>query len=84
MSRAFANGASVGPTVISLVGICVLRIVWIETVFRMHRTLYVLYLSYPISWLATILMLAVLYLILKRRLTRGTEGGTESGTEEIT
>jgi Na+-driven multidrug efflux pump len=78
-------GSSVGPTAISLIGICVLRIVWIETAFRVHRTLYVLYLSYPLSWIATILMLAVLYYIRKRRLLRGaaqTEDGERRGEAE--
>lgn len=46
-------GKSVTSTVVSLVGSCLLRIVWILTVFRVHPTLEVIYLSYPISWMAT-------------------------------
>ncbi len=46
---------SVLSTVISLIGACVLRIIWIYTVFRINPTLEIIYLSYPISWTATAL-----------------------------
>lgn len=46
-------GYSVCPTVVSLIGACGLRIVWIYTVFAMNRTLEILYLSYPITWIIT-------------------------------
>ena len=47
-------GAAVTPTVVTLLGACGLRIVWIYTVFAMHRSLFVLYLSYPITWTVTL------------------------------
>ena len=50
-------------TIVSLVGSCVLRIVWIATVFKAHPTLEVIYLSYPISWTVT----ALCHLILSLR-----------------
>ena len=37
-------------TVITLMGSCVLRIVWIATAVRANQTLPMVYLSYPISW----------------------------------
>ena len=46
-------GMSVTPMVTSLLGSCVLRIVWIHTIFAAHHTLVMLYISYPISWLIT-------------------------------
>ena len=46
-------GYSAAPTIVSLLGACVFRIVWIFTVFRMHHTLFALYVSYPISWVLT-------------------------------
>ena len=48
-------GKSVAPTIISLVGACALRIVWIYTVFYPFYpdSIDVLYLSYPITWLVT-------------------------------
>ena len=43
-------GRSVMPAVITLVGVCVLRIVWVYTVFPVHPTMGNLMLSYPITW----------------------------------
>lgn len=48
-------GASLVPMIISVAGICGIRILWIYTVFALpaFHTLGCLYLSYPISWLIT-------------------------------
>lgn len=46
-------GKSWLPLIISTLGVCVFRILWIFTVFAAHPTLEVLYLSYPISWFVT-------------------------------
>lgn len=43
-------GYSVIPTLVSLGGACGLRILWIYTIFAANRTLFTLYLSYPITW----------------------------------
>ena len=37
-------------------------------IFPMHRSLSVLFVSYPVSWLLTIVMQVTCYLILKKRL----------------
>lgn len=44
---------SVLSTTVSLIGSCVLRIVWIATAVRANMTLELVYLSYPISWTVT-------------------------------
>ena len=46
-------GRSVMPAVITLIGVCVLRIVWVYTVFPVHPTMGNLMLSYPITWAIT-------------------------------
>lgn len=46
-------GKSLSSTVISLLGACAFRVLWIETVFRMVGTLESIYISYVISWLIT-------------------------------
>ena len=46
-------GMSIIPMVTSLVGSCLLRIVWIMTIFAAFRSLTILYLAYPISWALT-------------------------------
>lgn len=48
-------GHSVTPMIVSLLGICVLRVIWIYTVFAVNRTQLVLYLCYPVSWIVTII-----------------------------
>lgn len=46
-------GYSVMPTIVSLLGACGFRILWIFTVFASLRSLECLYMSYPISWVIT-------------------------------
>lgn len=46
-------GKSFASMIISLLGACAFRVVWILTVFRIWPTLQVLYLSFPISWIAS-------------------------------
>lgn len=56
-------GMSFIPMINALLGSCVLRIVWISTVFAADPTLFTLYISYPISWIVTTLAHAVFYFI---------------------
>ncbi len=65
-------GASLVPMLVSVIGICGLRVVWIYTVFRQMGTLISLFISYPISWLLVIVAQSVVYILLYRRLTRRT------------
>lgn len=44
---------SISSTLITLLGTCLLRIVWIATVFTAKQTLASIFISYPISWIAT-------------------------------
>lgn len=46
-------GHSIGPMVVSLLGSCLLRLVWVGTVFRMYPTPEVLFFSYPATWIIT-------------------------------
>ena len=59
-------GYSIAPTIVSLAGACGLRILWIYTIFRIDHTLFVLYLSYPISWLVTFIAHAVCFVFFFR------------------
>ena len=44
------RGLSVSPTVISILGSCVFRIIWIHTIFALTKSPIVLMLVYPASW----------------------------------
>ena len=64
-------GKSLTSTVISLVGSCLLRIVWIETVFRAVGTLESIYISYPLSWgLTAAISFFFAVVVLKRRIKK--------------
>lgn len=43
-------GRSIGPMVVSLLGSCVLRLVWVSTVFQLDPTPTMLFIAYPITW----------------------------------
>ena len=60
-------GESVRPMFVSVMGICVLRLVWIWCVYPFNPTLTMLYLSYPISWIITFCVQFSLYLWVKKR-----------------
>ena len=60
-------GYSIMPMIVSLTGACLLRIVWILTVFAGNHTLTTLYLSYPVSWGVTFLIHLLCYLIFGRK-----------------
>ena len=51
-------GSSLVPMLISVFGICILRIVWITTVFQIPQfhTPDWLFATYPISWVVTLVM----------------------------
>ncbi len=57
-------GLSVVPMAASILGTCGLRILWVMTVFESRKTLDVLYLVYPVSWLVTIAVLLVCYFVI--------------------
>ncbi len=63
-------GASLTPTVISIVGICIFRLIWIFTVFSKLHTPEILYLSYPISYIITLIAQYIAFTIFFRRRER--------------
>ncbi|MBQ8575138.1 MAG: MATE family efflux transporter [Clostridia bacterium] len=63
-------GKSVIPMIVTMVGVCGLRVVWIFTVFQMYRSMEVLYLSYPVSWAVTGAVLLVMYMITFRKILK--------------
>lgn len=46
-------GRSFIPMIVSILGMVVFRIIWILTIFKYNHELWVLYISYPISWIIT-------------------------------
>ena len=64
-------GASILPMVVSIVGACLLRIVWVMTIFQWERTQLCLYLSYPVSWALTAAVHLICFLVIRKRLRSG-------------
>ena len=62
-------GYSVVPMVVSMLGACGTRLLWIATVFQMPQfhTPQVLFLSYPISWLITAATHFTVFLVVRKR-----------------
>lgn len=60
-------GASVVPMVISVLGVCGLRIFWIYTVFQVYHTPQCLFFSYTVSWIVTFLFqIAAFFLVCRK------------------
>ena len=60
-------GCSLVPMIMSIIGICGLRLGWIYTAFEYNHTLKTLYYSYPLSWIITAMMQLVCFLIIYRK-----------------
>lgn len=65
-------GYSVMPMIVSLIGACALRLVWLATVFQIEafHCIETIYVSYPISWFLTLLAHIICFLIVWRRFVR--------------
>ena len=65
-----AMGVSLIPMFISVVGVCVFRIIWIATVFSMFGTQESLFTCYPVTWFLTTVAQAVTFIIIYKRKKR--------------
>ena len=68
-------GASMIPMVISVLGVCGVRILWIYTIFQIpaFHTPVSLYLSYPISWIITFACQLVAFLYVYKKQVKRAE-----------
>ncbi len=75
-------GYAVTPTIVSLVGACGLRLLWIFTIFAIpeYHTEFMLFLSYPITWIITFLAHLICFIIMRRKFPKNDlpPQGTES------
>lgn len=62
-------GYSVMPMIVSLLGACGLRLLWIFTVFQLpeFHTTKMLYFSYPVSWAITFAVHVICFFIVRRK-----------------
>lgn len=62
-------GYSTMPAIVSLLGACVFRLIWLATVFQIDafHSVGTIYASYPISWILTFSVHLICYIIIKRK-----------------
>lgn len=63
-------GYSIMPMIVSLTGACAFRVLWIFTVFQWQHTLFILYISYPLSWILTAGVHIICYRIVYKKMSR--------------
>ena len=67
-------GDSVKPTVITCLCVCVVRVVWLMTAVKLHHTLFMLCVCYPMTWILAASVFTAEYLKgswLKKRMVPG-------------
>ena len=63
-------GYSAVPMILSVIGTVGTRIVWIFALFPQHRSLYFLFISYPASWIFTIVLQVICFWFVRKRMLR--------------
>ena len=65
-------GYVMAPMIVSLLGACVLRLIWIGTIFQMEQfhTIGMLYIIYPISWIITIIAHIITFITIRRKMNQ--------------
>ncbi|MBP3705179.1 MAG: MATE family efflux transporter [Clostridia bacterium] len=64
-------GRSTLPTILSIIGTCAFRVVYVQTVFRANPMMETLFAVYPLSWIVSGTMVMTAYLIVRRKLFKG-------------
>lgn len=63
-------GHSGVPMILSIIGTVGTRIVWIFGLFPNHRSLSFLFISYPVSWILTIIMQVICFYFVRKKVHR--------------
>ena len=58
------------PMILSIIGTVGFRLLWIFVFFPYHRNLFFLFISYPGSWLLTIVMQAICFFLVRRHIRK--------------
>ncbi|MBP3427315.1 MAG: MATE family efflux transporter [Clostridia bacterium] len=56
------TGDSLIPTILTLTGVCLIRVFWVGVLLPMNRSLPMLLMSYPVTWTITSAMFIIYYL----------------------
>ena len=58
------------PMIVSLIGVCVFRVIWVYTAFVWFPSVDTLYISFPVSWIMTITAHCVCYIVATKQLKK--------------
>lgn len=63
-------GYSLVPMIISLIGVCGIRILWITTIFQkpQFHSVSMLFMTYPVTWTITLTALLVMFFVMRKHL----------------
>ena len=59
------------PMLLCCGGVCVLRVAWVLVAVPMHRNMYTIMFSYPLTWVVTTVLFLVYYLFFSKLKIRG-------------
>ena len=63
-------GSAIAPMLVSILGMCGLRFVWCTVIFPLHRTVPMLMICYPITWVIALIALFLCFFLVRRRVYR--------------
>lgn len=61
-------GESFMPMILSIMNMCVVRVIYLNTFVRIHHEMKYVYISYPMTWFTTLLCVLVYYFIKRKNL----------------
>lgn len=82
MSALRGIGSAWAPTIIALISVGGVRIMWIYTIFQKHHTLQTLYVSWPLTWITSIILLTITYQATKKKYFAKNEKQFEERAEQ--
>lgn len=59
------TGHALYPAAATVTGTCCFRILWICSIFKQYNTLNILYIAFPVSWILTIGLIWVAFIVIK-------------------
>ncbi len=63
-------GKSLQPMIATIFGVCVVRMIWVVTIFEQFKTIRSLYLVYPVTWALTVVVIVLMFWQNYRKLAR--------------
>lgn len=61
-------GYSTLPAIVAIVGVCEVRLLWVNTIFKQYHTFEMLLAVYPVSWFLTSAAMIIVYIVISRKL----------------